>query len=407
MDDESFQPTHLDLLAGIKPLVEKFTNSTDELCLEKLPEFGMGERKTIEALAPVVFGGAAHLGAAHAFAHMDPPTPWITWITTLWNASLNQNLLHPDVSPKAAIFEKHVIKWLAPFYNMTGGHMTPGSTISNLTALWVARDTARIDRIVTSMDSHLSIQKAANILGLKLLKLNTNLKGEIDINEIPQDLSTSALVLTAGTTASGAIDDLSVKKEAAWLHIDAAWAGPLRLSENFTNILDGIENADSVSISGHKWFFQPKESGLIFFKDVCTANKTISASSGYLTTKNVGILGSHGAIALPLMATLIAWGKTGLIERLERSMNLSIQLWEKLNENSEITVFNKPTTGVVLWRLNTHNQTKELFSLLPTGSASFIEYKNHFWIRNVAANPSVDVDILWKNIHRALIKLKK
>jgi hypothetical protein len=107
------------------------------------------------------------------------------------------------------------------------------------------------------------------------------------------------------------------------------------------------------------------------------------------------------------MATLIAWGKTGLIERLERSMNLSIQLWEKLNENSEITVFNKPTTGVVLWRLNTHNQTKELFSLLPTGSASFIEYKNQFWIRNVAANPSVDVDILWKNIHRALIKLKK
>ena len=92
---------------------------------------------------------------------------------------------------------------------------------------------------------------------------------------------------------------------------DAAWAGPLRLSDNFTNILDGIENADSVSISGHKWFFQPKESGLILFKDVLTANKTISATSGYLTTENVGILGSHGAIALPLMATLIAWGKTG------------------------------------------------------------------------------------------------
>ena len=214
MDDESFQPTHRDLMAGIQPLVEKSTNSTDEWCFENLPEFGIGERRTIETLAPIVFNGAAHLGAAHAFAHMDPPTPWITWITTLWNASLNQNLLHPDVSPKAAMFERHVIKWLAPFYNMSGGHMTPGSTISNLTALWVARDTARIDRIVTSMDSHLSIQKAANILGLKLLKLKTNLKGEIDINEIPRDLSKSALVLTAGTTASGAIDDLKIKKEA-------------------------------------------------------------------------------------------------------------------------------------------------------------------------------------------------
>ena len=407
MDDESFQPTHRDLMAGIQPLVEKSTNSIDEWCFENLPEFGIGERRTIETLAPIVFNGAAHLGAAHAFAHMDPPTPWITWITTLWNASLNQNLLHPDVSPKAAMFERHVIKWLAPFYNMSGGHMTPGSTISNLTALWVARDTARIDRIVTSMDSHLSIQKAANILGLKLLKLKTNLKGEIDINEIPRDLSKSALVLTAGTTASGAIDDLKIKKEAAWLHIDAAWAGPLRLSDNFTNILDGIENADSVSISGHKWFFQPKESGLILFKDVLTANKTISATSGYLTTENVGILGSHGAIALPLMATLIAWGKTGLIERLERSMELSIQLWQRLTEHSELIVFNKPTTGVILWRLNTHNQTKELFSLLPTGSASFIEYKNQFWIRNVAANPSMDIEFLWKNIDLALIRFKK
>ena len=407
MDDESFQPTHLDLLAGIQPLVENSTKSTDELCFENLPEFGIGERRTITTLAPIVFNGAAHLGAAHAFAHMDPPTPWITWITTLWNASLNQNLLHPDVSPKATMFEDQVIKWLAPFYNMSGGHMTPGSTISNLTALWVARDTAHIDRIITSIDSHLSIQKAANILGLKLLKLNTNLKGEININEIPEDLSTSALVLTAGTTASGAIDDLRVEKEAAWLHVDAAWAGPLRLSDNFTNLLDGIENADSVSISGHKWFFQPKESGLILFKDVSKANQTISASSGYLTTNNVGILGSHGAIALPLMATLIAWGKTGLIERLDRSMNVSLQLWEKLNERSELIVFNKPTTGVILWRLNTHNRTKELFSLLPAGTASFIEYKNQFWIRNVAANPSVDVEVLWKIIDRALDRLKK
>ena len=171
--------------------------------------------------------------------------------------------------------------------------------------------------------------------------------------------------------------------------------------------MDGIENADSVSISGHKWFFQPKESGLILFKDVLTANKTISATSGYLTTENVGILGSHGAIALPLMATLIAWGKTGLIERLERSMKLSIQLWQRLNEYSELIVFNEPTTGVILWRLNTHNQTKELFSLLPTGSASFIEYKNQFWIRNVAANPSMDIEFLWKNIDLALIRFKK
>jgi len=72
MDDESFQPTHLDLLAGIQPLVENFTNSTDELCFGNLPEFGIGERRTIDTLAPIVFGGAAHLGAPPCLCAYGP-----------------------------------------------------------------------------------------------------------------------------------------------------------------------------------------------------------------------------------------------------------------------------------------------------------------------------------------------
>jgi L-2,4-diaminobutyrate decarboxylase len=30
------------------------------------------------------------------FAHMDPPTPWVTWA-----AATNQNLLHRDTAPAA------------------------------------------------------------------------------------------------------------------------------------------------------------------------------------------------------------------------------------------------------------------------------------------------------------------
>ena len=57
----------------------------------RLPEQGLGSLEAMERLAPTVLGGAAHLGSATAFAHKDPPTPWVTWATTLWNASLNQN----------------------------------------------------------------------------------------------------------------------------------------------------------------------------------------------------------------------------------------------------------------------------------------------------------------------------
>lgn len=73
------------------------------------PKTGIGELKTLDLLAPHVIDGAAHLGEKAAFAHMDPPTPWITWVTSLWNAKLNQNLLHKATAPFAVEAEKLVI----------------------------------------------------------------------------------------------------------------------------------------------------------------------------------------------------------------------------------------------------------------------------------------------------------
>jgi len=109
---------------------------------EAFPELGIGEFETLEVLAPHVLGGAARLDAPNALAHMDPPTPWITWATALWNARLNQNLLHRATAPFAIDAEKRVIDWLTPFFGMNGGHMCSGSTISNLTALDSAKKKA-------------------------------------------------------------------------------------------------------------------------------------------------------------------------------------------------------------------------------------------------------------------------
>ncbi|MBL4681640.1 MAG: hypothetical protein JKY88_13075, partial [Pseudomonadales bacterium] len=91
------------------------------------PDLGIGEFETLDLLAPHVLGRAARLDNPIALAHMDPPTPWITWATTLWNARLNQNLLHPATAPFAIEAEKKVIDWLTPFYGMNGGHMCSGS----------------------------------------------------------------------------------------------------------------------------------------------------------------------------------------------------------------------------------------------------------------------------------------
>ncbi|MEC8117681.1 MAG: hypothetical protein VX124_09960, partial [Pseudomonadota bacterium] len=44
-----------------------------------LPATGLAPAQVLDLLAPIVLAGARDLGAPTAFAHMDPPTPWLTW----------------------------------------------------------------------------------------------------------------------------------------------------------------------------------------------------------------------------------------------------------------------------------------------------------------------------------------
>jgi L-2,4-diaminobutyrate decarboxylase len=368
---------------------------------DSLPETGIGSGSALANLAPIVIGGAARLGEATSFAHMDPPTPWVTWAATLWSASLNQNLLHPATAPAAREIEERVVRWLSPFFGMSGGHMTPGSTVANLTALWAARECVGVDTVMASDSAHLSVEKAAHILGLAFQRLPTDREGALQAGAVPSDLSRTALVLTAGTTSTGAIDPLDLAGRAAWTHVDAAWAGPLRLSRH-ADRLDGIEKADSVAISAHKWLFQPKESAFVLFRDAPRASASISFGGAYLTTANIGILGSHGAAAVPLLATLMAWGRTGLADRIERCVDLADTLASFVQQQPGLRLLAKPRTGIVVWRPDDEATFETVHRSLPSGMASTTSLAGLRWFRHVAANPNADFAQLSDALRRAI-----
>lgn len=358
----------------------------------EMPEFGLGGHATLDFLAPAVLGKASALGDATAFAHMDPPTPWITWATTLWNASVNQNLLHPATAPAAREIEHRVIDWLSPFFGMSGGHMVPGSTIANLTALWAARECAGVKEVVYGESAHLSVGKAAHILGLAARPLPCGPSGALVPEAVPEDLRHTALVLTAGTTSTGSVDDLSLCGRAAWTHIDAAWAGPLRLSHTHAHELSGIEGADSVAVSAHKWLFQPKESAFVLFRDAARAHDAISFGGAYLAVPNVGVLGSHGATAVPLLATLLAWGRQGAAARIDALMAAAGDLASLISSHDQLELLAMPQTGVVVWRPKRTDFTEPLFAAMPPGSCSLTNLGGERWLRNVAGNPNFELD---------------
>nr|WP_274637046.1 pyridoxal-dependent decarboxylase [Microbacterium bovistercoris] len=357
---------------------------------ESWPDEGVGGRAALAALAAPALAQPTRFDHPGFFAHMDPPTPWMSWAAAQWAAAMNQNLLHPDSAPAARRLERLAVDWLAPAFGMDGGHLVPGSTVANLTALWAARDLTGARRVIASSASHLSVAKAAHILGLEYVAVPVDAGERMRVGLLPGDLGDAIVVLTAGTTIAGAVDPLDAASGAAWRHVDAAWAGPLRLSSH-ADVLDGIDGADSVAVSAHKWLYQPKESALVLFADAARAHDAISSGGAYLAAPNVGLLGSHGATALPLLATLLAWGRDGLRARIDADMALAQRLAERVASEPALELFAPPETGVVVWRPRgvdvaavRDRMTDAWVSTATIGDVT--------WLRSVAANPLADPD---------------
>src|SRR5207244_13612801 len=74
------------------------------------------------------------------------------------------------------------------------------------------------------------------------------------------------VVATAGTTNSGAVDDLFAISEVSrrydlWLHVDGAYGAAAIFSDRHRDLVRGIERADSLTIDPHKWLTVPYAAG--------------------------------------------------------------------------------------------------------------------------------------------------
>lgn len=373
---------------------------------DRLPEDGAGEERAYAVMQTAVRQKSAQLGAPHVLAHMDPAPADIAARLVGLSAQYNQNLLHPDLSPFATRAEQQVVDWLAPFFGMAAGHMCAGATIANLTALWCAREYGA-RRVLASSEAHLSVCKCAAILGLRFERIPVDAEGRLDRAQTPA-LDDAVLVLTAGTTGRGAIDDLSLcqeRRSAVWAHVDAAWAGPMRLTRH-AHKLRGIEHADSVSVSAHKWLFQPKDSALVFFADA-KKQDAISFGGPYLAAPNVGVQGSRSAAGVALLGTLLAWGREGVDQRIGQCLAVADMLAQRLTDDPRTELKQLPQSGIVIWRpsgvrgAEKAPVTRQAIDALGA-TASQIVIDGELWVRQVAANRQADFEIIWSRIDDAL-----
>jgi len=223
----------------------------------------------------------------------------------------------------ASQVEQQVIEWLKEivgFPKSASGTLTSGGSMANLVAHTVIRNLAagydvrkegigalkRPLRFYASDQVHSCHQKALETLGLgsKALKevpSDDHQRMRLDALEaaIAEDrangLQPACVIGTAGTTNTGAIDDLSAvadicDREGLWFHVDGCIGGVLRLAPEHAHLVAGIERAGSVAIDPHKWLHAPFEAGAVLIKDPDAHFSTFEMHGPYLQLQERGMI---------------------------------------------------------------------------------------------------------------------
>lgn len=212
--------------------------------------------------------------------------------------------------------EKQVIDWLKEmlgFPASASGLLTSGCSAANLIGLTVARNTkAGYDLrregiqagpykmvLYASQEIHSSIQKAVELLGLgsdalRLLPVNDHF--QIDLEELKETIAQDrqhgylpfCIVGAAGTTNTGAVDDLNVladicRQENLWFHVDGAFGAWAALAPDARNQVTGMGRADSLAVDLHKWMYLPYEIGGLLVQSEQDHRNAFSLTPAYLS----------------------------------------------------------------------------------------------------------------------------
>lgn len=132
----------------------------------------------------------------------------LLYVWQLIDASFSvSNPLHPDIWPSGMKFEAEVISWVANL--MRGGDpdvcgsLTSGGTESIVLAAKAHRDRARSvlgvgersPEIIACVSAHAAIDKACDLMGIKLIKVPMTESYQVDIAAVRRAISADTIMI--------------------------------------------------------------------------------------------------------------------------------------------------------------------------------------------------------------------
>ena len=297
-------------------------------------------------------------------------------------AGLNVNAMLWRTSPAATELEETVTDWLRQMIGLPEGyrgHINDTASVTTFLALAAARDRApgleirekgmagRADvpplRVYASEQAHSSVDKGVIALGLGLASLRkVPVDGQFRMDPVALEAMIAedrihgrlpiAVVATAGTTSTTSVDPVAAiaaicRREAIWLHVDAAYGGAAAVCPEFRPLFDGMEQADSIVVNPHKWLFTPVDCSVMLVREAAALRNAFSLVPDYLRTDEEGVtnLMDYGIQlgrrfrALKLWMVIRAFGVSGIRDRIRYHCALAQELagWVRAEPGFELS----------------------------------------------------------------------
>lgn len=289
-------------------------SSIDAFLASELPRQGVPLQTAVAeimASAGSYYRKNAHPGMFSYVASPGLPTDPLGHALT---AALNQNVTGYQSAPGATTVERKLVRWLCRLAGLgddSDGMLLSGGSLANLSAIAAAvhhalgpdareRGVGAGPRavILAAETAHFSVQRAAIMLGLGRTGIETiavDAGYRMDVGALRRKLEelsadsvrkACCVVASAGTTALGIVDPISeiaalCREYGVWLHVDAAYGGAALLSDALRARLEGVGQADSITIDLHKWCYLAFDASALLYKTPGVARDLYAFDADY------------------------------------------------------------------------------------------------------------------------------
>jgi glutamate/tyrosine decarboxylase-like PLP-dependent enzyme len=232
-------------------------------------------------------------------------------------------------------------------------------------------------RFYASDQVHNCHQKAVELLGLgnrALVRVRSDADRRLDPQALraaiaadrAAGLRPACVIATAGTTNTGAIDDLRAlgavaHEEGLWLHVDGCIGALLVLAPRNRHLVDGIAEAQSVALDLHKWMHVPFEAGVALVRDGSAHRAAFSLHPEYLEDKprgiaaaewlfDYGLQSSRGNRALKVWMMLKEHGAARFGELIDRNIDQAAWLSARIEAEPWLRLIAPTVIDIVCFR---------------------------------------------------------